>query len=623
MRRNFISLAMPVILAMNGNLVTGAQTSSLSPAAPAQDENYLSPTALAVTADAKTLFIACATAHRVAIFDLASKAITQSIAVPASPLGLALTKDAARLYVACAAPSSAVCVIDVTKGRIVAQIPAGHTAMSPVLSPDEKTLYVCNRFNHDVSFIDVARGIEVRRLGVAREPVAAALTPNGKFLVVANHIHSGTAEHWRVEAVVSVINTTTGEVTREIHLPEGSGLARGVAVSPDGRFAAVTHLRSQYWLATTEADLGRINCNAVSVLDLGRMKLLGTLLLDRTVRGAANPWAITWTPDGKAIAVTQAGTHEVSVIEAPLSPETAVFASLFLSRMPKIPDGAPPLKPLRVRQRVSLPGNGPRALAACGSQLYVANYFSDNLSVIDLTASEPTVESIELAPTREPSAVRKGEMFFNDARLCYQGWQSCASCHDEDARADGLDWDLLNDGLGNPKNTKSLLLAHQTPPAMWLGVRHTAQVAVRAGIRHILFSEQPEEVAAAIEAYLKSLQPIPSPHLVNGQLSAAALRGRAIFQSAEAGCASCHPAPLFTDLKAHDAGTRGRKDQPTDRFFTPPLVELWRTAPYLHDGTAATMRDVLTTGNPKDRHGNTSHLTEEQVRDLAEYLLSL
>ena len=80
---------------------------------------------------------------------------------------------------------------------------------------------------------------------------------------------------------------------------------------------------------------------------------------------------------------------------------------------------------------------------------------------------------------------------------------------------------------------------------------------------------------------------------------------------------------MFTDLQTYDVGTRGRFDQPTDRFDTPTLVEAWRTAPYLHDGSAATIRDVLTTRNPRDEHGKTSHLTPQQLEDLAAYVLSL
>ena len=50
-----------------------------------------------------------------------------------------------------------------------------------------------------------------------------------------------------------------------------------------------------------------------------------------------------------------------------------------------------------------------------------------------------------------------------------------------------LIWDLLNDGMGNPKNSRSMLFAHQSSLVMSLGVRKNAEQAVRAGIRHILF----------------------------------------------------------------------------------------------------------------------------------------
>jgi cytochrome c peroxidase len=158
---------------------------------------------------------------------------------------------------------------------------------------------------------------------------------------------------------------------------------------------------------------------------------------------------------------------------------------------------------------------------------------------------------------------------------------------------------------------------------MSMGVRETGETAVRAGIRHILFTVQPEEVALALDEYLKSLQPIPSPYLVRGKLSPAARRGQKLFQDSKVGCAKCHPPGLFTDLRAYDVGTRGLYDKEADQFDTPTLVELWRTAPFLHSGAAATVRDVLTSANPKDLHGKTSFLTKDQIEDLAAYLLSL
>jgi cytochrome c peroxidase len=156
---------------------------------------------------------------------------------------------------------------------------------------------------------------------------------------------------------------------------------------------------------------------------------------------------------------------------------------------------------------------------------------------------------------------------------------------------------------------------------MFLGVRTNAEAAVRAGIEFILFTNQPESVAASIDEYLKSLKPVPSPHLVHGKLSNAAKRGEKLFF--RTGCANCHVPGLYTDLQPHDVGTRAAYDRPADKFYTPTLIEVWRTAPYLHDGSAATVRDVVTTGNPHNQHGTTSNLSDQEMGDLCEYVLSL
>jgi cytochrome c peroxidase len=215
---------------------------------------------------------------------------------------------------------------------------------------------------------------------------------------------------------------------------------------------------------------------------------------------------------------------------------------------------------------------------------------------------------------------RTGEQHFNDATLCFQKWHSCASCHPGNGRADALNWDLLNDGLGNPKNTKSLLMAHKTPPAMITGIRANAKVAVRGGIRFIQFAVRPEEDAVAIDEYLMSLKPLPSPHLQKGRLSRAARRGEKIFK--KAACADCHPAPLYTNLTKYNVGTGKNREVDTE-FDTPTLVEAWRTGPYLHDGRAVTIKDVLTKFNAGDKHGETSKLSTKEISDLAEFILSL
>ncbi len=78
-----------------------------------------------------------------------SRVIIDRIALPDSPSGIAVSRSGTRLYVTCSAPESVVCVLDPADGKVLNRIAVGHTAMSPILSPDDRRLYVCNRFNHD------------------------------------------------------------------------------------------------------------------------------------------------------------------------------------------------------------------------------------------------------------------------------------------------------------------------------------------------------------------------------------------------------------------------------------------------------------------------------------------
>jgi cytochrome c peroxidase len=52
-------------------------------------------------------------------------------------------------------------------------------------------------------------------------------------------------------------------------------------------------------------------------------------------------------------------------------------------------------------------------------------------------------------------------------------------------------------------------------------------------------------------------------------------------------------------------------------------VEIWRTAPYLHDGRAATLKEMLTTFNENGVHGDTASLNANELDELIEYVLSL
>lgn len=591
----------------------------------AQDGGYLSPLTIAASKDGKVLYIAEATAGRVAVFDVDAGAVTGRVPIGGHPSGLALAPDGSLLYVSDASPRGVVHIVDVAKAEKVGTISVGHTPVALTVSPDGETLYVCNQFDNDVSVVDLPAKQVVARIGVEREPVAVVLTPDGKSLFVANLLPNGAADKGYAASVVSVIDTASRKVTSTIQLPNGSTSLRGMCVSPDGKHVYVTHIVARFHLPTTQLERGWMNTNALSILDAGRRRLLNTVLLDEVDLGAANPWGVACSADGRWICVAHAGTHELSVIDRPalhnrleqLQQGRAVSP---VSRTPEdVPTDLAFL--LGLRRRLKLAGAGPRGLAVVGAKVYAAEYYSDSVGVVDVN---PDVvhrpKSLALGPRPPLTKVRKGEMLFHDATMTFQQWQSCASCHPGAARTDGLNWDLLNDGLGNPRSTKNLLLVHSTPPAMITGVRASAEVAVRAGIVHTLFAERPEEDAQAIDAYLKSLKPVASPRLVNGELSQSARRGEQVFKTAN--CIFCHPPPLYTDLQMHKAGT-GKGNDKNRAFDTPTLVEVWRTGPYLYDGRAATMEEVISTFNESDEHGATSSLSEEQIRDLVEFVLSL
>ena len=503
--------------------------------------HWAGPDALAISPLDGALHVACIKSEQVLALNTNDLKIKTTLAVPGKPSGLVFSKDGRTLYATCSGPESSLVKIDCAENKVAGILPLGHTALSPVLSPDGAILYVCNRFNNSLSVVDTGSFKEIARIAVDREPIAAAVTPDGRHLLVAHHLHNGRSDADLVAAKVSVIDTSSKAVIRQWQLPNGSGLLREVKISPDGRYACVTHVLARFQLPTTQLERGWMNSNAMTLIDLSTMTIVNTVLLDNVDSGAANPWSAGWSADGRTLFITHAGTHELSIVD---------FHGLLakLDKVPEKSEGQPAtdygsatrIKSdipndlaflVGLRERVKLKGKGPRAAVAVGSRVYVASYYSDTVETLDLKQRQPlnTVES-HLGSEHPMALLQKGDFLFNDASICFQGWQSCASCHSDDARVDSLNWDLLNDGIGNPKNSKSLLLSHQTPPVMSLGVRDTADFAIRSGIRHILFTQQPEEVPIALNEWIQSLKPIPSPQLKKGGIVGGSQKGEELVR---------------------------------------------------------------------------------------------
>jgi DNA-binding beta-propeller fold protein YncE len=581
-------------------------------------KGYLSPLGVAALPGGDVVLVTLHTAKRVAALDVADGRVRWQAAVGDRPAEIAVTKDGRRAYVSCAGDGTVV-ELDTARGKVLRPLRVGAHPWGLALSPDESRLFVCNRFTDDISVVDLASGKERKRLEAVREPAYCAVGADG-VLVVGNMLAKGSDYDTALAAEISFYDTRNLAALGSLKLSSGCNALMQVACSPDGEWAYVVHLLSRFLLPTTQIERGWINTNALSVIHVPDRKLLATVLLDDLYQGAANPHGAAVTADGSRLVVTHHGTHEVSVID--IAGLHRIINATPEEQRADLANDLTFLYRNGVKRRISVGGLGPGGVVASadGARAVTANYFTDDVSVVPLDGKTPP-KAVAFGPRAEMDQVRRGELAFQDARHCFQQWQSCLSCH-PDVRVDGLAWDLLNDGIGNPKNVRSLLLSAKTPPMMSLGVREDMPTAVQAGFRFIMFIEPSAEQIADVAAFLSSLQPERSP-LLDGDAATRAriARGKALFESPKTDCKTCHPAPLYTDLKTYDVGTKGKYDANAE-FDTPTLVELFRTSPYLHDGSAVTLREVIA-GNTEDKHGRTSGLSPSQIDDLATFLGSL
>ena len=601
-----------------------------------QAQEYKSPYELAAKKDGSTVYVLNHDSGEVSVLQTADDKIAQTIPVGKQPNSLVLSGDEKLLYLATGAEKGVLQVLNLETGKVEKEVPADHTPCGMSISSDGKTLLVCSRFKDSVSFYQLPEVKLIRTVNAIREPRGSAVTPDGKTAYVINFLPNDPADSFDVASEVTAIDVASGSV-ENIRLPNGSSSLHGICVSPDGRYVFLTEILARYQMPTTQIERGWMNTNGFSVIDAQTKQYINTVLIDDVDLGASNPWGIATSADGKQLYITVAGTHELCIVDIdgmmkkllslPKTQEEAKAAgannggtpSFATSTVAEVPNDLAFL--VGLKKRIKLEGKGPRGLAVAGGNVYVGMYYSDNVKKIDFSAALPKVSTIPLGPEQEMTAIRRGELYWHDASLCFQAWQSCASCH-PDARVDALNWDLLNDGLGNPKNAKSMLQSHLAPPAMWEGVRKTSSIAIRTGFRYILFAVPNEQFCNDIDEFLQAMKPLPSPYLVNGELSEAARRGKELFESKRLNCTECHSGELFTDMKLHDVGTKASFDRKSE-FDTPSLIEGWRTAPYLHDGRYVKMRDVTAVGKHGDVSGDIDTLTDQEIDDLTEYLLSL
>jgi cytochrome c peroxidase len=307
-------------------------------------------------------------------------------------------------------------------------------------------------------------------------------------------------------------------------------------------------------------------------------------------------------------------------------------------------------------------GSFPRATVLTPQgRLFVQAWLSREVIAYDMSAalerySKATPSELARIPSvgseKLSTQVLLGKKVFHDSadrRMTNEGYVTCGACHFEGAD-DGRVYDFSDRGEGL-RNTLSLLGRAGTKqgPLNWSGnvdevqdfehqiremfsgtgfipdeVFHTGTKDQPLGEAKVGISPELD----ALAAYLSSLERVnPSPYRnSDGTLTAAAVSGQALF--VKLGCDFCHRGAAQTDSAErllHDVGTIGpnsgtRAGAPLLGLDTPTLLGAWETPPYLHDGSAATLRDVLTTSNATGLHGYIAALASEQIDQLVAYV---
>ncbi|MEM7203604.1 MAG: Ig-like domain-containing protein [Planctomycetota bacterium] len=548
-------------------------------------------------------------------------------------------------------------------GRI--QLPDASAPYGIAMSPDGRTAYVTLTATGQVAKLntDTRRWIDTATVGP--EPRGIAVSADGQRIFVTRHISAGGPAAGSVGPGPdgapprdAKARTPAGEVyelsampfarVRTIRLafdpgPDTEASGRGVpnylgspAISTDGR---------RMWIPSKKDNIARgtfrsaepLNFEStvrtiVSQIDLQRSREDLSARIDFNDRDMA--CAVAFSRLGDYTFHALQGSNEIDVRDAYTGDVTGDIPNTGLA-----PQGL--------------------VLSEDG-RMFVHNFMSRNVTVYDVTGvtrsttfAMPLITTVSTVANEalSPQELQGKQIFYNadDPRMNEDGYISCASCH-LDGGQDGQVWDFTDRGEGL-RNTISL----QGRGGMGHGNVHwTANFDEIQDFENdirgpfggdgfmsdTLFGTgtvsnplgQPKAGLSpeldALAAYVSSLSEFgQSPHRApSGALTVAGARGKVVFE--QLSCAQCHSGNNFTDGLLHNVGTiqRGsgqRIGGPLTGLETPTLRGLWNSAPYLHNGSAATLLDVITRRNPTGQHGATRALTKQERADLVQYLLQI
>jgi len=577
--------------------------------------------------------------HTLSVVDVANGTVTTTIAVGVEPIGMT-SLGGSRVAVALAG-EEALAVVDIGTGAVEKKIDLGTKDPRAVAKTERDGILVSHLGTGVLSRVDIETGL-VTTLDVT--------TPN-EFgpSVFPNHLRSLTVSPNGATVLIPHSQSNSDTVRAPINeggFDEFGGGGNcgysGCATELGAVVPAVTEvqvstgevlvpIRVEPEVTNTDVNGGmmRADCfdcgfgiasapNPPSFLNPFESRFTGLSL--------NNPTALAAIDGDRGLLVIHSGTKNALILRRPLrgtSDDVVGYVQV---------------------------GNGANAvtLTSDGSHAYVWNQFDASITEIEIPKFESndspsrfaqrettTTTTNEFKPVAEfdastravvedalPPDASLGRKLFHDAtdaRISRNHAISCASCH-PDGRTDGRTWQFTFGPRNTPQLGGGIL---DTAPFHWPGDvtthRELNSMTVLAFMGGAGLDVQSMD---AIGAFIDTIRAAPSRVALSETLPDAAERGRMLFLDPTVGCTSCHNGTHFTDNQNYDIGTKASFND-ISSFQTPVLHGLSRSAPYLHDGSAPTLRALVDNWVATDRMGTGSHLTRAELDDLVAYLDTL
>ncbi len=573
------------------------------------------PRALALDSTATTLYVTGQRSGRLYAIDVASASVRTSAAICSEPIGTVVSADGSKVYVACSQDGE-ILEVDAVSLSVVTSAATPHEPWTLAWAPDGQTLLATHLLGPGVT-----------------ELSTGPLTLKSTWTVPDRGPTSDPTEpHGMVRGIYDVLARPGADELWTVHLMLGTDTPEPALVFNNTVFPAVSILDgSGNQLARLSVQAGDANG-----ADNGAF---GDVV--------SGPRAIAFSGDGRYAFVVDSDSEDLLVIDANARVEATV------------------VRPL--------PGHLPEGVVWHGGEVYVQERNTEDIVAFKVMADGDAGVSVvqdgnafkSVSRDPMPANLRLGQQLFysansDDTALTQNHWVACATCHVE-GRSDAVTWLFAQGPRDTPTNAGGML---DTGFLFRTGDRSMVQdywqtIDLEQGGHFAPFApgNAQEPLLDAIAAYVNTAIPAPMPpstdltHTVRGtQLEDLRAQGQALF--ADIGCDSCHSGPAKTDsgqgnptldlggpVLLHDVGTCVTGGPWPDvahddieghpraacAFDTPALRGLSDSAPYLHDGSAATLDDVLPSmlRAAAGAGGTPRTLTPSDQTALVEYLRSL